>query len=190
MSNFDIWPIYASAEKAKVTDKEATAAEKAAATTKKYTNTVVEETAIDLKETGTTSEEEGIGAGSPIPQVDGAGDSEAEYELVIDAHKTCTSDDIVEAIETNFLGNLDDKKVGKSDRLREISIEKLDKKVEINLDTGPIKLQIFKIVVKDSEVATKIIEEWNELYNFDDLAFTRAVYDQVKIVVRGVQKLG
>ena len=48
---------------------------------------------------------------------------------------------------------------------------------------------MFKVVVKDSEVTTKIIEEWNELYNFDDLAFTRAVYDQVQIVVRGVQKL-
>ena len=177
----------ASAEKVKATEKKATAAEEAVATTKKAV--VVEETAIDPKETGNASEEEGIGAVSPIPQVDGAVDSEAEYEFVIDAHETCTSDDIIEAIQTNFLGNLDDRKVGKSDRLRDISIEKLNKDVEINLNSGKIKLQMFKVVVKDSEVTTKIIEEWNELYNFDDLAFTRAVYDRVQIVVRGVQKL-
>ena len=33
---------------------------------------------------------------SPIPQVDGFFDAKAEYEVMIDAHETCTSDDIIE----------------------------------------------------------------------------------------------
>ena len=50
---------------------------------------------------------------SPTPRIDGAAISDSdvgdlEYKLQIEAQDNCTGDGIVEAIEANFLGTLDD----------------------------------------------------------------------------------
>ena len=63
----------------------------------------------DTKAVKASADENGVSM-SPVPQVDGVCDvnSEVEYEVVIDAHETCTSEDIIEAIDTNFIGALDE----------------------------------------------------------------------------------
>ena len=79
----------------------------------------------DTKAVKALAEEKGVTM-SPIPQVDGACDvnSEVEYEIVIDAHETCTSEDIIEAIDTNFIGALDEIGNKENYHLRNIIIEK------------------------------------------------------------------
>ena len=140
------------------------------------------------------SEEENGDEISPIPQVDGAFDIKAEtecvYELIIDAHETCTSDDIIEAIETNFWGALDEMKDEENDDLRNIVIQKqMEPQVERKLEDKIKNLQIFRVVVKKNEVSANIIEGWNGGI-FDDLAFKNAVIGQIKIDVTEVQRLG
>ena len=50
-----------------------------------------------------------------IPQIDGNADGEAHYELKIETHDDCTHDEIVEAMEANFFGTINDKKIEDSD---------------------------------------------------------------------------
>ena len=110
--------------------------------------------------------------------------------MTIDAHETCTCDDIIEAIHTNFIGALEEIKYLDIDNLRNIVIEKQDKAWGERKFKDKLKnLQIFRVVVEKDEVARNIIEGWNDRFNFDNLAFQNAVYDQIKINVTGVQRL-
>ena len=47
----------------------------------------------------------------------------------------------------------------------------------------------YRISVLENELATKVIEGWNEPYEFDDLAFKNAVYGEVKINIIDVQRV-
>ena len=68
------------------------------------------------KEEDTVAEED-----KNIPQIDGSSDdSEAEkseiaYELKIDAHENCKNYDVIEAIEVNYDGTLNDLKIDEHD---------------------------------------------------------------------------
>ena len=57
-----------------------------------------------------------------IPQIDGTVDSDVHYELQIEAHDTCTHDEVVEALEANFYGTLDDENEEKNSKLSKLSL--------------------------------------------------------------------
>ena len=64
---------------------------------------------------------------SPIPQFDGTfeeklSDEKAHFELKVEVHKKCTNSDVIEAIQENFFGSLDNKKVEKTDPVRHLII--------------------------------------------------------------------
>ena len=54
----------------------------------------------------------------PIPQLDGNTDNDIEFELKVDAHENSSHEDIVEAVETNFLGALAELKIEENDSIR------------------------------------------------------------------------
>ena len=141
------------------------------------------------KEEDTVAEED-----NKIPQIDGSSDdSEAKkreiaYELKIDAHENCKNYDVIEAIEENYQGTLNDLKVDEHDPSRYILVQKLkEAHVEVN-DEKRLKL-IYRVLVNDDEVAKTLIESWKDPYKFDDLAFRRAVYDKIQIRIQEVQKI-
>ena len=109
-------------------------------------------------------------------------DGKAHFELKVDAHEKCTNKDVVEAISENFFGSLDIKKVGKIDPVRHLIIK------EDNLDTSKVQGK-YTIIVRDNEIAVETVGIWNEPYEFDDLAFKNAVYDEVKIKIKEVKRI-
>ena len=48
----------------------------------------------------------------------------------------------------------------------------------------------YRIAVMETELATKVIEGWNEPYECDDLAFKNAVYGEIKIKINDVHSFG
>ena len=115
---------------------------------------------------------------SPIPQIDGTADRNVCYELTVEAHMECTHDDVIEAIEANFFGSLDDENVKENDPLRYIIVQQADE-----------NQKLYEVAVKDNETSMKVIEKWNDPYEFDDLAFKNSVYDKIKIKIREVRRL-
>jgi hypothetical protein len=120
---------------------------------------------------------------SPIPQVDGTSDSNICYEFRVEAHTTCTHEDILESIETNFLGCLDDEKVDKDAPVRYLVVRESK---ESNQNGQNIRL--YKVTVTENEIVKRIIESWNT-GTFDDLAFKKAVRDEIVIKIQAVQRL-
>ena len=51
-------------------------------------------------------------------------------------------------------------------------------------------LEIFRIIIKDHEIARNIIEEWKETQNFDDRAFRNSLNSEMGIKVEEIRKLG
>ena len=107
--------------------------------------------------------------GEKIPQVDSTVDELVSYDLEIESFASATEKDVVEVLETNFYGTLDDKNVEKTDKLRNIVIEKLEKEEEL-VDEGR-KIEHYKVDVKDDVKVHEIFESWKTRYNFDELAY-------------------
>ena len=106
--------------------------------------------------------------------------------MKIDAHENCKNYDVIEAIEVNYDGTLNDLKIDEHDRSRYILIQKLrEEPCDIN-DEKRVK-SIYRVLVNDNEVSKSIVESWKDPYKFDDLAFRSAVYD--KIQIQEVQKI-
>ena len=68
--------------------------------------------------------------GDTIPQVDGIANVTVKYNLEIEAFDLCTEEDIVEVLEANFFGTLDESD-GVMDDVREILIENLHREKTI-----------------------------------------------------------
>ena len=165
--------------------KEVDAAEKAAADNEAAK---AEEASADkvrdseMKKAEETSEEDSNEAvkliSSPIPQIDGAtSDSEGgdlKYLLKIEAQDNCTEDDIVEAIEANFFGTLDDVKVEKDDPIRHLVVKKTNEK------------QVYRISIKNNGTVSNIIEGWRINHNFDNLAFGNYDFEKIGVRIREV----
>ena len=151
----------------------------------------VVENVQNLKDAGEAKKGEGmteeVHPNSPIPQLDGIvdereNDEKAHFELKVEAHEKCTNDDVIEAIQENFFGALDNKKVEKTDSIRHLIIREEDK--------GLVKIQDkYRIIVREDKVATDILGLWNEPYEFDDLAFKNAVYGEIKIKIKEVKRV-
>ena len=118
----------------------------------------------------------------PIPQVDGTAEVEAKFEVTVDAHEVCCNDDVIEAIEENFYGHLEDKQIEKSNPLASLLIEEAGKDL--------LKVQnVYRLNVKDDEKVTEIIERWQKPYEFDDLAFKNAKHGKVGIKIKDVKRI-
>ena len=62
---------------------------------------------------------------SPIQQIGNIAvdDSKAHFEVKVEAHEKCTNKDVIEVIQENFFGTLDQKHVGKRDPIRHLNIK-------------------------------------------------------------------
>ena len=101
----------------------------------------------------------------------------------MEAHESCIHDDILESIEANFLGCLDDEKADKDTPIRELSV-----KESKDTPANP-NIRIYEVKVMDNEIVKRIIESWNTPYTFDDLAFKKAVQDESVINIKEVHRL-
>ena len=124
---------------------------------------------------------------SPKPQLDGIfddklRDDKAHFELKVEAHERCTNSDVIEAIQENFFGTLDNKKVEKTDPVRQLIIREENEQLSKVQDK-------YRIAVRDNEIATEIMRLWNEPYEFDDLASKNPVYGEVKIKIKEVKRV-
>ena len=116
--------------------------------------------------------------------------NEAEYELKVEAHEKCTTEDIVEAVEANFLEALDRAKVDAQDPIRIFEFKKSEEKHVIRKIKGEFRnLQVFKIIIKETEAARNVIESWKDEYKFDDYAFKNSDCRTITIKVREVERL-
>ena len=100
----------------------------------------------------------------------------------MEAHAKCTNGDVIEALQENFYGALDNKKVDKIDPVRYLIIREENEKLSKVQDK-------YRIAVKENKLATEIIGLWNEPYEFDDLAFKNAVYGEIKIKIKEVKRV-
>ena len=105
----------------------------------------------------------------------------AEYELKMEAHEMCKNYDIIEAIEVNFDGTLDDMKVDKEDTMRKILVQKMRERQN--------ELPVYIVLVKNDDTAKEIIESWREVHKFDDYAFHRTDLKKIRIRVNQVKNL-
>ena len=110
-----------------------------------------------------------------------------EYELKIAAHKKCRNYDIIEAVEVNFDGCLNDLKVGENDEARYVLVKKLEK--ESVIDEKERNVFAYRIVVRNIEKPKAIVESWKDKNKFDDLAFGNSEYGKVKVRILEVQKV-
>ena len=95
-----------------------------------------------------------------------------EYELKMFAHADCKNYDVMEAIEVNFDGILNDMKVNKDDVCRYIHVQKdLDAKEDNQKCEDDRKLLSYRVLIKDYENSKAVVESWKKRHNFDDLAF-------------------
>jgi hypothetical protein len=94
----------------------AVAAETAATAANAEKEKLLSEVATDPFEESNVSEE--VTENFQIPQMDGNVDGEAHYELKIETHDDSTHDEIAKAMEANFYGTIDDKKIEDSDYLK------------------------------------------------------------------------
>ena len=148
------------------------------------------ESGKDAKDTNEAVEEIAVSS-SPIPQLDGAFSeilsTNIEYKLTMESHPEVTSDDIKEAIVTNFNGLLDDTKIHKNDNIRNLTFKKAEVKDVIENKGRVVK--DFTITVRDNAVVKDTIESWKERYQFDELAFENFNFDGKSTRVSQVQKM-
>ena len=119
-------------------------------------------------------------------------ESLTEYALKMEAHVNCTTEDIVEAIETNYFGilGLDKTKIGEKLDLKYLKVQKLEENQLIGKTEDKCKdLKVFKVSTKDIDEARTTIESWREDHKFDDFAFRNSDCRNMKINVRGVSRL-
>ena len=113
---------------------------------------------------------------------------EIEYELETDAHEKCKNFDVVEAIEENYQGTLNDLKVAENHPSRFILVQKVKEEPFEKDDEKRINF-VYRVIVKNDDVAKNLIESWKDQYKFDDLAFRHAVYDKIQVRIQKVKKI-
>ena len=114
-----------------------------------------------------------------------------EYELKIEAHAKCTSEDIREAMNVNFQGTLDDEKVKIGDPARRLEIKQSEEKHIIKKIEDEFRnLLVFRVIINKNATARNTIESWKNVSNFDDRAFKQSDSSSITIKVREIQKIG
>ena len=113
---------------------------------------------------------------------------EAEYELKVDAHIKVRNFDVVEAIEENYNGTLNDQKIDVNDPSRYILVQKI-KEEPFENENEKRTLLSYRVFVNNNVVSKTLIESWKLQRNFDDLAFRNAVYDKIQVRIHEVKKI-
>ena len=120
-------------------------------------------------------------------------DETIEYILRIEAHEKCKNYDVIEAIEVNFDGALNDLNIEENDDARYILVQKIDKheKVEKVDDQEKERNYVlnYKVFIRNCEAAKSVVLSWKNKYKFDDLAFRSAVYGIVRVRILEVQEV-
>ena len=93
-------------------------------------------------------------------------DEIVSYDLEMESFASATEKDVVEVLEENFHGTLDDKHVEKTDFLRNITIEKLEKEEKLVEENR--KIENYKVDVKDDGKVHEIFESWKTRYKEED----------------------
>ena len=65
----------------------------------------------------------------------------------------------------------------------------MDKQVIRKIEGVFRNLEIFRIVIKDHEIARNIIEEWKQTQNFDSRAFRNSHNSEMVIEIKEIRKL-
>ena len=103
---------------------------------------------------------------------------------MVEADSNIKNYDIVEAIEVNYDGALDERDVDKDDPCRFINIYRLDQ-CEQDMKKN---CYMYRIHVENSATASSVIEDWKQQNNFDDLAFGNAIRDKLQVWIREVKR--
>ena len=119
--------------------------------------------------------------------------SEIQYDLKVEADVNVKNHDIVEAIEVNYDGALDDRDVSKDDPCRYIVVHKLEPELghgvrEKASDTKK-NWRMYRVYVKNNVTASSVIEDWRHQSNFDDLAFGNAIRDKQQVRIKEVSRV-
>ena len=112
-----------------------------------------------------------------------------QFDLLIDANENVKNFDVIEAIEENFNGCLDDRKVNYDDPCRNIFIHKLKQIGYQRNDKVKMNQFIYRVYVEKNDTAGGVITDWQNPCNFDDLAFRNSVIDKVQVKVREVRQI-
>ena len=116
-------------------------------------------------------------------------ESDIYYDFTVEAYAEVKNYDIVEAIEVNYNGALDERNVHKDDPCRSISIFKIKPEPEHCILDEKKNLLVYRIHVKNSDIATNVIDDWHYQHNFDDLAFGNSIRDKQQVKIREVRRL-
>ena len=96
---------------------------------------------------------------------------------------------VIEGIEVNFDGALDNLKVDQVDPARYICVqEEKDIKTTEKLENNR-ELLVYRSTIEDDDNAKGVIESWREIHMFNDMAFRGAVCDKMNIRIRDIQKM-
>ena len=114
---------------------------------------------------------------------------EMKYDLKVEAGPNVKNHDIIEAIEVNYDGALDDQDISKDDPCRCINIHKLEPGPQHGTQNSKEKWVMYRIHVVNSAVASSVIEGWQLQKNFDDLAFCNAIRDEQQVRIQEVRKI-
>ena len=77
------------------------------------------------------------------------------------------------------------KRVEKDSKIRDLIVK------DSKDNPGSQNIQLYEVTVLDNEIVKKIIESWSNPYTstYDDLAFKKAVRDEIVINIQEVQRL-
>ena len=114
---------------------------------------------------------------------------EVQYEVNIDVQEKVKNFDVIEAVEVNFDGGLNDLNIEPEDPSRYILVHKLNEVAYETEDKMKWKSCTYKILVKNVDAALNVIESWKKAHNFDDLAFRSAERDEKQVKIRDIRKI-
>ena len=112
-----------------------------------------------------------------------------KFDLKVEAQEAVKNVDITEAIEVNFSGGLDEKKVSLNHPSRSILVHKMKESSFKNENDEMMFSYIYRIYVKNEVDVLSIINEWKKPNQFDDLAFRNATDGKKQVKLRDVRKL-
>ena len=115
--------------------------------------------------------------------------NEVQYEIRIDAHEKLRNYDIVEAIEENFYGGLQDRNICREDPSSSILIHNYEQDLKENTNGRKLSSFVYRLFVKNNDIPKSVVEDWINPGRFDDLAFRSAVRDKMTARVMDIRKI-
>ena len=110
----------------------------------------------------------------------------SEFHILVETQKDVRNYEVTEAIEVNFDGCLNDRKIDVEDQVRTIYVHK---DIQQDTTTGDMRTCLYKVFVKNHTIALDVIESWKTAGNFDDLAFDNAVSGKKQVKIREIRKI-